>query len=219
MSERPRGLYWAAEVGQLAGVSRRTVGQWARHGYIRSSRSTTSPRVYSFQDVAEAIVVHELIDRGVPRPEIRRTVENTREQYGDWPLTAAPLVTTLNAEGHGPPSVLLHLEDADLDIGRHHGDQTVLRSSTLEAVTELLRRGGWAIREHPEIHHVEVDPERLGGTPTIRGRRIPVTQVAHLAEEGYSGLRILREEYEVTQPEIRDAVRWYRAVGQYDRAA
>ncbi len=96
MGDQPLGIYWAVEVGQLAGVSRRTVGQWARHGYIRSSRSTTSPRVYSFQDVAEAIVVHEL-------------------------------------------------READLDVGRHHGGQAVLRYSTLAAVTQLLRRGGWAI--------------------------------------------------------------------------
>jgi uncharacterized protein (DUF433 family)/DNA-binding transcriptional MerR regulator len=219
MGDQPLGIYWAVEVGQLAGVSRRTVGQWARHGYIRSSRSTTSPRVYSFQDVAEAIVVHELIARGVPHREVRRTVENTREEYGDWPLTAARLATTVHAPGHGPTSVLLHLEDADLDVGRHHGGQAVLRYSTLEAVTQLLRRGGWAIREHPDIHHVEVHPDRLSGAPTIRGRRISVVQVAELAEEGYPGLRILREGYELNQPEIRDAVRWHRAVRQYDRAA
>jgi len=145
MGDQPLGIYWAVEVGQLAGVSRRTVGQWARHGYIRSSRSTTSPRVYSFQDVAEAIVVHELIARGVPYREVRRTIDNTRDEYGDWPLTAAPLATTVHAPGHGPASVLLHLREADLDVGRHHGGQAVLRYSTLAAVTQLLRRGGWAI--------------------------------------------------------------------------
>src|SRR6266508_1433629 len=197
------GIYWEVEVGQLAGVSGQTVGEWTRHGYVRASRSTVIDFAYSFEDVAEAIVAHELIDRGVPCEEIRQTIENTREKYGNWPLTAAPLVTTLNAKGHCPTNVLLHLEDADLDIGRNHGNQTVLRYSTLEAVSELLRRGGWAIREHP----------------SIRGRRIFATQVAHLAEDGYSGLRILREEYELTQAEIRDAVRWYQAVRQYDPAA
>ncbi len=213
------GIYWEVEVGQLAGVSGQTVGEWTRHGYVRASRSTAIDFAYSFEYVAEAIVAHELIDRGVPCEEIRQTIENTRETYGNWPLTAAPLVTTLNAKGHCPTNVLLHLEDADLDIGRNHGNQTVLRYSTLEAVSELLRRGGWAIREHPDIRHIEVDPDRISGAPSIRGRRIFATQVAHLAEDGYSGLRILREEYELTQAEIRDAVRWYQAVRQYDPAA
>jgi hypothetical protein len=54
---QPRGWYLAREVGLLAGVSGEKVGQWARYGYIRSSWSSTIPRVYSFQDVAEAIAV------------------------------------------------------------------------------------------------------------------------------------------------------------------
>lgn len=56
----PRGHYLAREVGLLAGVPGHTVGQWARRGYIQSSQSAGRPRVYSFQDVAEAMVVHEL---------------------------------------------------------------------------------------------------------------------------------------------------------------
>lgn len=213
------GVYWDTQVGQLAGVSGRTIEQWTRQGHIRASRTSAAENAYSFEDVAEAIVVHELLDRGVPCAEIRRTIENTRDKYGDWPLTAAPLVTTLNADGHGPTNVLLHLEDADLDIGRDHGDQAVLRYSTLEAVSELLRRGGWAIREHPDITHIEVDPERISGAPSIRGTRIFATQVAHLAEEGYSGLRILREDYELSQAEIRDAALWYQTVCTYEPAA
>ncbi len=134
-------------------------------------------------------------------------------------LTAAPIATPVQAEGHGPPRVLLQLEDADLDVGRDHGGQAVLRYSTLQVVTELLRRGGWAIREHPDIHHIEVHPERLGGTPTIRGRRIPARQVAVLVASGFEGLRALREGYDVHRAEIEDAVRWYDAVTAYDRVA
>src|SRR2546430_17543574 len=52
----PRGQYLAHEVGRLAGVSGPQVGQWARNGYIRSSQSDGLPRIYSFQDVAEAMV-------------------------------------------------------------------------------------------------------------------------------------------------------------------
>jgi hypothetical protein len=66
------GIYWEVEVGQLAGVSGQTVGEWTRHGYVRASRSTAIDFAYSFEYVAEAIVAHELIDRGVPCEEIRR---------------------------------------------------------------------------------------------------------------------------------------------------
>lgn len=65
----PRGYYLAHEVGWLAGVSGDRIGQWARRGYIRSSVSSVVPRVYSFQDVAEAMVVHELLLRRHPLAE------------------------------------------------------------------------------------------------------------------------------------------------------
>ena len=61
----PHGGDTAWEAGQLVGVSGQKVGQWARRGYIRSSVSDGRPRMYSFQDVAEAMVVHDLLERGV----------------------------------------------------------------------------------------------------------------------------------------------------------
>src|SRR3954452_14156366 len=86
----PRGHYLAQEVGFLAGVSGHMVGQWAKNGYIRSSQSGAGerPRVYSFQDVAEALVVHELLERTEDYDQIRSSIEALRERYGaDWPLT------------------------------------------------------------------------------------------------------------------------------------
>ena len=52
--ERPHGRFLAGEAGDLIGVSGTTIGQWARRGYIRASRSTGDPHVYSLEDVAEA---------------------------------------------------------------------------------------------------------------------------------------------------------------------
>src|SRR6266516_1304889 len=179
--------------------------------------SSGVPRVYSFQDAAEAMAVHELLRRGVRHLDIRRAVANTRAKYGDWPLTAAPLATASALAGRN--RILLVLNGDLLDIGRGQGAQAVLRYTTLKAVTALLRQGGWAIREVPDITHIEVDPDRLSGRPTIRNRRLPVAKVAELAKSGYGGLRVLREDYELERPEIRDAVRWHDKVIEYDRAA
>jgi DNA-binding transcriptional MerR regulator len=90
-------------VGQLAGVSGNTIGQWARWGYIRSSRSEGEPRVYSVEDVAEAAIVHALLDRGVKHAEVRRVIAQLGE-YGDWPLSEAPLATTEERR----PRIVLH---------------------------------------------------------------------------------------------------------------
>lgn len=88
------GEFLAAEVGELAGVSGTTIGQWARRGYIRSSASEGEPRVYSVEDVAEASIVGELLGRGVPHADVRRAIDRLAEEYGDWPLSEAPLGTT-----------------------------------------------------------------------------------------------------------------------------
>jgi DNA-binding transcriptional MerR regulator len=90
-------------VGQLAGVSGTTIGQWARWGYIRSSRSDGEPRVYSVEDVAEAAIVHALLDRGVKHAQVRRVISRLGE-YGDWPLSEAPLATTEEPR----PRIVLH---------------------------------------------------------------------------------------------------------------
>jgi DNA-binding transcriptional MerR regulator len=88
------GHFLAAEVGELAGVSGTTIGQWARWGYIPASVSSEDPHVYSLEDVAEAAMVAELLGRGVTHADVRRAIARLREEYGEWPLSEAPLGTT-----------------------------------------------------------------------------------------------------------------------------
>lgn len=57
--------------------------------------------MYSYQDVAEAMVVHELRLRGVPLRRIKRVIELLREEYGDWQLTQAPIVTAQTTDTAG----------------------------------------------------------------------------------------------------------------------
>jgi DNA-binding transcriptional MerR regulator len=102
------GHFLAAEVGELAGVSGTTIGQWARWGYIRSSVSGAEPHVYSVEDVAEAAIVGELLGRGVRHADIRRAIERLGDEYGSWPLSEAPLGTTT---AYGRTRVVLRERD------------------------------------------------------------------------------------------------------------
>jgi DNA-binding transcriptional MerR regulator len=106
VNARTHGALLAGEVAELVGVSGTTVGQWARRGYIRSSRSAGEPRVYAVEDVAEAAIVAELLDRGVRHAEIRAAIAHLREA-GDWPLSAAELATTDDGR------LVLHRRDGD----------------------------------------------------------------------------------------------------------
>jgi DNA-binding transcriptional MerR regulator len=122
ISMPPRGHYLAHEVGQLAGVSGNTIGQWAHYGYIRASQSNDGdyPRVYSFQDVAEAIIVHELVDKNVPLPVVRPVIESLRDEFGDWPLQRAQLETVTAADIQ-IAALLVRERDIRRELGPHAG--------------------------------------------------------------------------------------------------
>jgi uncharacterized protein (DUF433 family) len=74
----------------------------------------------------------------------------------------------------------------------------------LKVIREALGKGGWVAIEHPR-DHVEVDPDRHSGTPVVRGRRIPTSLVASIAATE-DGRAVLREDYELSDAEIDDAV-------------
>ncbi len=145
--------------------------------------STEIPHVYSYQDVAEAMVVHELDLRGVPLPEIRRAIQLLREEYGDWPLTQAPIVTARLGDPDSKAATALALEHSDggftdINCKPRHG---VLALGDVRRIARELRRGGWAVRDLPHLKSIEVDPDRLSGRPAISGTRVPADLVAHLA--------------------------------------
>jgi hypothetical protein len=102
------GQFLAADVGEIAGVSGTTIGQWARWGYIPTSVSSEDPHVYSLEDVAEAWIVGELLGRGVAHADVRHAIARLREEYGPWPLSEAPLGT---ATHNGRTRIVLRERD------------------------------------------------------------------------------------------------------------
>ena len=102
-----------------------------------------------------------------------------------------------------------------IDLIENH---LVLPKSDLVAIADDLSRGGWAARELPDLRFIEVDPDRLSGRPTIRGRRVAAELVAETAAES-DGIETLRDGYGLTDEEITDAVRWWAQVRRYQEAA
>lgn len=207
----PRGHYLAHEVGFLSGVTGQTVGQWAKNGYIRSSWADSSPRAYSFQDVAEALVVHELIEDKIDYRHIRETILGLRERFGeDWPLARAQdKLRTYGRQGKKKRRIAYEENDGTLyDLGLKKWQQ--MDASGLGKITALLRRGGWPARNLEDLAHIEIDPDRLSGTPTIKDRRVAAKSVAELADSGPEGMTILRDEYDLEDDQIKDAQRWWK---------
>jgi uncharacterized protein (DUF433 family)/DNA-binding transcriptional MerR regulator len=207
----PRGHYLAHEVGRLAGVSGITIGQWARRGYIRSSQSSGRPRVYSYQDVAEAMVVHELLERGILHRRIKVTIELLRNSYGNaWPLTHAKLGTA------GGQVVAEEAGELRYEVSDHEWQQ--LHADDLVKIANDLHRGGWAARRLPDLSHIEVNPNRLSGRPVIRGTRVPVEVVVELASKP-GGRAQLRDGYEIGGAAVDEAIAWWAAAQEFETAA
>jgi uncharacterized protein (DUF433 family) len=210
---KPRGHYLANEAGALAGVSGGRIGQWARRGYIQASQSEPGdyPLVYSYQDVAEAMVVHELLLAGSTHEEVRAAIDNLRVENGsEWPLTHGGVSTAGGA-------VVVQRGRMHYEIGQRPW-QRFIDPTHLEAIADELNRGGWATRQLPGLQHIEVDPDRLSGRPTIRGRRVPVSLVAELATED-DGAEALTEDYGLSEAEIIDAQRWTEVTESFLLAA
>jgi DNA-binding transcriptional MerR regulator len=129
---RVHGRFLAGEVGELAGVTGNTIGQWARWGYIRASQSGGDPHVYAVEDVAEAAMVQALLARGVTHAQVRRAIAHLP---GQWPLSDAPLATT---EGTRRRIVLREREGAYALTPR--GWQLMAAPPPLEDVRLRLRR-------------------------------------------------------------------------------
>jgi uncharacterized protein (DUF433 family)/DNA-binding transcriptional MerR regulator len=192
------GSYSAAEVAQLAGVSSRRVGRWARDGIILPSVST-HPNVYSYADAGEAIVAHYLVKQGKRPKDIGEAVQKLREQFGRWPLASAPLA-------HDGSMLVRWDAEAKRWVSVDIPDHEVIEKTLidLKVIATALGRGGWVAIENPR-KHIEVDPERHSGTPVVRGRRLPTALVAGIASaEG--GHEKLREDYGLKPEEIEDAV-------------
>jgi uncharacterized protein (DUF433 family)/DNA-binding transcriptional MerR regulator len=196
------GHYSAKEVARLAGVSPRRIGSWARYGIIPSI--STRPRVYSYADAGEAVLVRYLVEQMFPTSKIRRIVLNLRDQYGQWPLATAPL------KHDGRLAVIEEGDDLYIDAADRgdQGDQGVIAKTFLDltAVRIVLENGGWAAYRHPR-EHIQVDPDRLSGQPVVRDSRVPTAVVADLARRP-EGRALLKEDYELTDDEIRDAVEY-----------
>jgi uncharacterized protein (DUF433 family)/DNA-binding transcriptional MerR regulator len=197
------GHYTPAEVGRLAGVSSRRIGQWARHEIILPSVSQ-HPNIYSYADAGEAVLTHYLVDEGMKPRDLRQIIPRLRHEYGAWPLARAPLF-------HEGKLLLVKRPDGLYDI-KDPAEAKVMKGTfvDLRAIRDALSRGGWVAYKTPR-HHIEVDPDRHSGEPVIRGRRIATSRVASLAELP-EGRKTLRDDFGLTDAEIDDAIEYERDV-------
>ena len=88
----------------------------------------------------------------------------------------------------------------------------------LQETERILRRGGRAFRDLNEsLKYISVDPERLSGSPEIRGTRVHAFFVGMEARRP-GGWKTLLQGYDLTHRQINDAVAWTEKVLSYTAA-
>jgi uncharacterized protein (DUF433 family)/DNA-binding transcriptional MerR regulator len=204
------GVYTPHRAGALAGVSGQSIGQWARNGLISASVYEGRPaNLYSYFDVAEAIVVRWLLDRGVTHPQIAYALSHVRHDFPNWPLLNAPL--GIGQQSTDDPGRLVRKTDDReyIDVSGDRPGQVVIRPTLLHGAADMLEHGGW-LANALGLRRIEVTPAKLGGQPSLRGRRWTVDHVARLGADD-EGQAILREQYGLDQGEIDEALQWAEA--------
>lgn len=201
------GVYLPRRAGALAGVSGNTIGQWARYHLVTPTVYKGRPaNLYSYLDVAEATVVRWLLDEGFEHREIRNALENVRSEYPRWPLLNAPLGIGRQTVGDRGSLVRKHGAGTYFEVGGRAPGQIIIRPELLDTVRDMLAHGGW-LANSLDLKHIEVAPLKLGGQPSIRGRRWTVDHVARLAADD-EGRRVLTEDYGLRPVEVDEAVAW-----------
>jgi uncharacterized protein (DUF433 family) len=200
--------------GALAGVSGNRIGQWARYGLIKPTLFRGRPaNLYEFRDVAEAIVVHWLLDKGFTYSDIHQAIERARVDHSDWPLLTAPMGIAQHAVAGDPKgAIVLEVAQGTYVDTRSGGNQITLKPALLEAARDMLRRGGW-LAAQLNLRRIEVDPDKLAGAPVVRGRRWPIERVAQLAEDD-AGRAVLMSDYGLDRMDVEESVRWVRAAAK-----
>lgn len=207
--ELEEGVYSPGMTGALAGVSGYSIGQWARYGLIRPSVYRGRPaHLYSYRDVAEAIVIHWMTSQGITYRDIRDALDDVAAEHPRWPLLTAPLgVGRLSVDDR---ALLVKEEDRGVYLEtsrrRKREHQIIIKPVLLERARDMLAHGGWLAAERG-LKRIEVLPLKLGGVPTIVGRRWTVDQVARLAWDE-PGRALLEEAYAMPAAEIDEAVSW-----------
>ena len=55
---------------------------------------------------------------------------------------------------------------------------------------------------------ITVDPEKMGGVPSIRGLRIPVATVVGMVADGMGEVEILKAYPDLEREDVREALRY-----------
>lgn len=197
-----RGFYTVGEAASITDVPRSTLHYWLRTQLLEPV-VTSRPTLFAFTDLRDIKVIDRLRKAGARTQNIRRAIDWLREQDNTARIAAANFYvigrevfhdygeTRISATRRGQVSARFTVGDVMSELGA--------------TVTDI---GGIVLHPIPEV---TIDPRVRGGTPVVRGTRVPTALVLEMHEEGLAPDQI-RSAYPTVSPEaILPVVKWERS--------
>lgn len=182
------GIYGSRLAAKLAGVSLRQLRYWVSKGLLRPSihRAGRGGRdLYAYTDLVQAKAIGRLRKQGASLQKISRSLAYLREALPQDELWHEKTLVTDGETVFG-----LLAPGATHDLAHRSPGQRVFEVFLGDLERELSQAGDLI----GIGRHVEVDVHVQGGSPVVRGTRIPTRLIGELLREGVE-LRTITEMY------------------------
>jgi uncharacterized protein (DUF433 family) len=197
------GVYGSRLAAKLAGVSLRQLRYWVAKGLIQPSvyRAGRGGRdVFAYTDLVEARTIGRLRKQ---RASLQRIAQSIAYLRSTLPADDHWRTKTLVLDSAG---MLALVDEAVVNTTHKSPGQRVFSVFLGDVATDLLEAGQLLSIGG----HLEVNREIQGGSPVIKGTRIPTSLIGELLSEGIEPARIRRMYPGVTQAGIAAAQEFER---------
>ncbi len=187
------GLLPSRIVAACSGLPRTELDRWRRCGVLpvtveclEDGEPGTAGWHYTWAEHQRAIAAAKMLDLGIGQEQLASAMQRLDEACEFWPVTLLPELL----ERELPRSV---------EAWRFRAERTY------EGALGRLRDFGDVVR---------MEHQKLGGMPTVCGRRIGTDMLAR-EHDGGSTIEEISREYWITPVEVRRAVEFERAVDEF----
>ena len=196
-------MYSAKIAARVARVRPQTFQAWQKANLLRPTKSSHGGRVentYTYDDLLLMRVIVRLKEQGI-KPKAIRAALDTIEQMSNGDRRAWKLVSIYVHQG----LIVVVFPNNELwnPVAAPKGPQKMAAVFFPELMEALKRE---LVPER--FRHIDLDPEVLGGAPTVKGTRISTSAVASVLESG--------NDPKVVYPGLNDAQ--IREVDDYERS-
>lgn len=194
------GIYDLTEAARLVGRAADTIARWVRGP--EALHQVRDSKILNFLDLISLLVISELVQRRVPKPEIRGGGEFlSRRLSTDYPF-AHKDIATAGAAWFG--------KFGDwggdwVDVGK--GGQLAFQQTIRDYLKPVLYGEDDLASVWKPRPRILINPEVQAGAPCIEGTRVPTRVIAELAKtpEDYPQVA---SDYRLTVDDVQSAVEY-----------